>query len=310
MDYHIGFAFSVEQISYAVFESPDMVLSDIGTLPYPFEYQEDHFLEQEARISLTTVLKNIIQEKNLKAKSLSFSIESNLAFLKRVIYPENLEESGVNDHITWHLTESLNLPLKEYVYIRSDNLAHLDGMNEELIVSIQKELVGFFREIARDLDIPLINLTVHHLAAELALNSALSGQKEHLMILFKVAPSRLETAFFLDGRLYKSHLERIHPLPATDDYQVNVINMIKQQIAYIENLFQATRQTQISVDRLLIYGPGLEEKLLSVIQKNMSIPVDRFNPLQNIEISVNLQSVINEETASKYVECVGVSLDQ
>jgi Tfp pilus assembly PilM family ATPase len=310
MDHHIGFAFSVEQISYAVFESPDMVLADIGSLPYPFEYEESHFLEQEARISLTSVLKNILQEKNLKAKSLSFSIESNLAFLRRVVYPENLEESGVNDHIAWHLTESLNLPLKEYVYIRSDNLAHLDGMNEELIVSIQKKLVGFFREIARDLEIPLRNLTVHHLAAEIALNAALPGQKERLIILFKIAPSRLETVFFLDSRLYKSHLERIHPLPGAEEYQLNLINMIKQQIAYIENLFQATRQTQIPVDRLLIYGPRLENNLLSLIQKNMSIPVHRFNPLQNIEISANLQPVINEETASKYVECIGVSLDQ
>ena len=90
MDHHIGFAFSIEQISFAVFERPDMVLSGLGSTAYPFDYAEERFLQQEARISLTSVLKNILVDKEVNAKSVAFSIDSNLATLKRITYPDNL----------------------------------------------------------------------------------------------------------------------------------------------------------------------------------------------------------------------------
>jgi len=310
MDHHIGFAFSVEQISYAVFESPDMVLCAAGITAYPFDYEEGRFLQQEARISLTSVLKNILDEQKLSPKSISFSIESNLVVLKRIVYPENLEESGITDHISWHIAESLNLPMNEYALVRSDNIIVREGLKEELVISIQKKLIRFFREIADALEIPLRNLTVHHLSAELALNSALADQAEKLMILFKIAHSRYESSFFLNGRYYKSHYERLPARNSSSEYETNLIQMVKQEAAYIENQFLTGDQEQILVDRILIYGPGLNESFLSMIQKNMSIPVDRFNPLQNIVISESLQSVLTDEIASEYVECVGVSLDQ
>ncbi len=195
-------------------------------------------------------------------------------------------------------------------YIRSENMTKRDGIIEELVISIQKKLVRFFREIARNLEVPLNILTVHHLSTELALHSALSDQAERLMIMFKIASSRIETSFFLNGRYYNSHYERIPPANSLPEFQTNLVNKIKEEIGYIENLSILPDQQEILVDRLLLYGPGLDDSLLSLIQKNMSIPVDRFNPLQNIVVSENLQPILTEEVASKYVECIGVSLNQ
>ncbi len=310
MDYHIGLAFSIEQITYVIFESPGMMISAVGTAAYPFNYEEDIFTQQEARISLTSVLRNVLDSNDLNPTSLSFSIESNLAVLERIIYPENLEETGITDHIAWHLSESLNLPLSEYVYIRSTNISKRNRYNEELVISIQKKIINFFRNIAADLDLPLRNLTVHHLAAEIVLNSALSEQMENLMILFKIASNRLESSFFLNGTYYKSHCEHLQRANSSDDFHSDLVNKIKQEIGYIENLFGTDGPEQIPVDRLLLYGPVLNESLLAMIQKNMSIPVDRFNPLLNITVSDHLLPNLTEESASQYVECIGAALDQ
>ena len=310
MEHHIGFAFSIEQISYAVFEGNDMMLSDLGAIAYPFEYDEHYLLQQEARISLASALKNLISDKQLHPKSIAFSIESNLAVLKRITYPENLEESGIVDHISWHISESLNLPLQEYAYIRSDNITEKDGLKNELVISIQKKLIRFFRELAVDLQVPLTTLTVHHLAAELALNSALSDQTEQLVVLFKLASNRYECIIFLNGKYYQSHFKRLDTSGAPADVQTRLINLIKEEIGNIENLLLTTDQDEILADRILLYGPDLDDALLSLIQKNMSIPVDRFNPLQNIALANGLQSEMTDETAAAYVECVGVSLDQ
>jgi len=310
MDYHIGLAFSIEQISYVIFESPGMMISAVGTVAYPFSYEEDIFTQQEARISLTSVLRNTLDTIKFKPKSLSLSIESNLAVLNRITYPENLEETGITDLITWHLSESLNLPLSEYVNVRSTNISKRDKYNEELVISVQKKILHFFRNIAEDLEIPLRNLTVHHLAAELALNSALSEQIEKLMILCKIAPNRLESSFFFNGTYYKSHYEHVQPANSSADFHSDLVNKIKQEIGYIENLLAADGSEQMPVDRLLLYGPVLDDALLTMIQKNMSIPVDRFNPLQNITVSDHLLPTLTEENASQYVECIGAAMDQ
>ena len=311
MDHHIGFAFSIEQISFAVFERPDMVLSGLGSTAYPFDYAEERFLQQEARISLTSVLKNILVDKEVNAKSVAFSIESNLATLKRITYPENLEESGVTDHITWHLAESLNQPVNSYTVVRSGNISEREGLKEELVITIKRDLVRFFREIARDLEIPLKSLTVHHLAAEFALNSAFAEKPEKLLLLLKITPSRVESCFFLDGRYYNSHFSRLPAGNTAQEFESNLINQLKQEIGYIENLLMSGDQKlQLPVNRILAYGPALDASLLSTIQKNMSIPVERFNPLNNIAVADALKQSVTAETASHYVECVGVSLDQ
>ena len=172
-----------------------------------------------------------------------------------------------------------------------------------------KKLILFFRELAQDLEAPLTTLTVHHLAAELALNSALSGQTERLMVLFKIAQNRYECIFFLNGKYYQSHFKRLDTSGSPADAQTEVINRIKEEIGYIENLLLTTHQEEILVDRILIYGPGLNDIILSLIQKNMSVPVDRFSLLQNIAITNGLRTKITDEAASAYVECIGVSLD-
>jgi hypothetical protein len=64
------------------------------------------------------------------------------------------------------------------------------------------------------------------------------------------------------------------------------------------------------VDRILLYGDRVDDTLVGRIQKNMSVPVDRFNAIQNLNLSDSLKNLIESENEQmKYVECIGIALD-
>ena len=86
--------------------------------------------------------------------------------------------------------------------------------------------------------------------------------------------------------------------------------MLKSKISFIENLFSQYEVKDAMVDRILLYGDFVEDSVLQKIQKNMSVPVDRTNVFENINLSQNLKNVpIPDEDKSKYLECIGVTLD-
>ncbi len=64
------------------------------------------------------------------------------------------------------------------------------------------------------------------------------------------------------------------------------------------------------VDRVLLYGDYIDDTSLEKIQKNMSIPIDRTNVFANINFSQNFKNIpIPDEDKSKYLECIGITLD-
>ena len=313
MHAHLGLAFCVENIKYTRFLNNDqtLVLDHLGSLSYPFAYNEADFFTDE-NISL---LINLINSKIISGqddyKDLSVSIESNLATMKRIALPDNLDKQDEDDHIAWDLAQSLIEPLDQYVYFKTINSFENDNYKDFLTIAIRKRIINAVKGLSLSLGLNLIDVSINQLVSEITLRNYMKEQTEGLIAIFKIASSRLESTFLWNGNFYTSHYERLLSDENPESVGIDVITKIKSKVKQMENLFQQMVQKQIKIERIFLYGDNIEEKFINSIKQNMSVVVFRLNPLQNIEKSEKLMIALPSlEESTKYVESIGVVLDQ
>lgn len=312
MNNHIGLSFTVEHIAYAHFIKNDrsIDLTNLGTINYPFFYDEREFFREDRILLLADLLRHAFEKLNIEHPGISISLETNLAILKRVTVPPDLEAKELQDHIAWDLSESLILPINNYVYnVTSNSFGH-HNHQDVLVITIPKKVINFFSQISRLTRYPLRNLSLNQLTTELTLRSILINKNQGLFVLFKIAANRLETTYIWNGNYLYSRYEKII-LPVQPGPFIQVImERIKSNIKYIENMFEQWGMELTVVDKIFVYGDSIHSDLIDVIQKNCSVPVFRLNPLQNITFTEKIrQHMPSRDEVLKYVECIGVVLD-
>jgi Tfp pilus assembly PilM family ATPase len=312
MNNHIGLSFTVENILYAHFIKNERTfdLDQLGTINYPFAYDEREFFREDRILLLAELIRHSFEKLKITDPTISISIETNLAILKRVLLPENLEAKELQDHIAWDLSESLSGPITNYVYHITSNYFHHHNLQDTLVITLPKKVIGFFSQISRLTRFSLKNLSLNQLAAELILQSILINKIDGLFVLFKIAGNRLETTYLWNGSYLYSNYEKIIPEARSSPFTQIIIEKIKSNIKYIETLFEQWGMELTVVDKLFVYGSGISAELIELIQKNCSVPVFRLNPLQNITFTEKIrQNMPSRYDVLKYVECIGVVLD-
>lgn len=310
---HIGLSFCVESINYASFFKQDqtLVLDRLGALPYPFAYQEVELFSENNINSLTRLIKNEIISDSIEDGEISISIESNLATLKRIVLPDNLNKDEEQEHIFWDLSQTLIDPVDDYLFFKTVNCFQSGAYKDFLAVAIRKNTIKYFQELCSKLELNLADVSVNQLVAEITLQNVLQDKTEGFIALFKVGASRLESTYLWNGNFYSSHYDRIAESPHTENYNETLLNTINSKIKQMENLFAQFLQDQIKLNRIFLYGDAVDDDLIKILQKNISVVVFRLNPLQNIEKSPQLEKILPSiKDPTKYVEPIGIVLDQ
>jgi len=313
MHAHLGLACCVESINYARFLINDhtLILDHLGSVPYPFAYNEAEIFSDENIVTLANLLKSNILAGQSDYKNLSVSIESNLATLKRIALPDSLDADEEKDQIAWDLSHSLIEPLDKFVYYKTFNSFKNDNFTDYLTIAIRKNIINAIKKLSELVDLNLIDISVNQLNTEIVLQNLLKEKTQGLIAIFKIANSRLESTFLWNGNYYTSHCDRLLSEKVTDSADTDLSTKIKSKIKQMENLFEQMIQQQIKIEQIYLYGNLIEDKFVNSIQKNMSVNISRFDPLQNIDKSEKLKNALpTSEEATKYVESVGVVLDQ
>ena len=310
---HLGLAFCVESIKYARFLINDqsLVLDQLGSVPYPFVYNESEFFEDESISRLVNLINSKILTGHDDFKNLSVSIESNLATLKRIALPDNLDKQEENEQIAWDLAQSLLEPLDQYIYFKTVNNFENDKYKDYLTIAIRKKIIDSMKRMSVSLNLNLIDLSINQLVTEIVLRNYLKNQIEGLIALFKIGTSRLESTFFWEGNFYASHYERALLDVNSGSMRNELLMKIKSKVKQMENLFEQITQKQVKIERIFLYGDWIEEKFINTLKENTSIIVFRLDPLENLEKSEKLLTAPpSPEESTKYVESIGVVLDQ
>jgi len=313
MNNHIGVAFSSESISFAHFIRTDaessLLLDRVGLIKYPFQY-EPHLLYREENIkNLGNLLRQNLVDLSSSIPSLSVSVESNLATLKQISYPIDFDEKEIDLQISWEIRESMPQSLEHYVYMRTNNLIEEQETKKQLVIVIPKKIIIFISHLVDYLNISLNNLSLHPLAVEVAVQKNLNSHKIDLLGMVRIAKNHIETIVLKRGNFLYSFYD-IFLKSDKLEYESSILERIKARIHSIENLFQQYKFEHNTLEKLYLYGNPVEDSLLAKIKKNISIEVDRFNPIENITKSENFKDPDSKEIPySNLVECIGVALD-
>jgi len=313
MHAHLGLACCVESINYSRFLVDDQKLSldQVGSVSYPFAYKESEFFSEENITVLANLLKTKVLAEHSDYKNISISIESNLATLKRIALPDNLDKEDESDQIAWDLSHSLIEPLDEYIFYKTTNRFKNDIYTDYLTIAIRKKIVNSLKKFSELMELDLVDVSINQLSTEIVLQNSVKGLTEGLIAIFKIAQSRLESTFLWNGIYYSSHYDRL----VTDETGKSSDNdwptKIKTKIKQMENLFEQMFQKQIKIEQTYLYGDQIDEKFVNSLQENLSVAVFRLDPFHNVVMTEKLQSALPaQEESTKYVESIGVVLDQ
>ncbi len=313
MSAHIGLAFCVDKIYYAGFKKSDhsLILDRLGSISYPFRYNEPDLFGKEFLTPLANLIKTNLVTSQDHETNLSVSIESNLAALKRISLPENFTKSEEKEHIIWDLSQSLMDPLEDYIFYKTENVFETYNRKDYLTIAIKRNIIQFFEKLSSETGLSLVDISINQLVAEIALNNFLKEPANGLVLLFKVTPNKLESTYLWNGCFYSHHYERLVGYYQEDEYSETLLKSIRFKIKQMETLFEQYMQEEVKVSRIFIYGDTINDSFLKMIQKNLSVVPLRLNPLQNIDKSERLENALpSVEEATKYVESIGVVLDQ
>jgi Tfp pilus assembly PilM family ATPase len=314
MNNHIGLAFSPERITYARFvllnSKPELKLNQTGAIDYTFPYEPFKFYNEVNVPNIGNLLRQNFDPIENNHATFSVSIESNLATLKRIIFPKDFDEKEQGLHITWEINESLPGSVEDYVYLRTENRLEKESTFEELVIIVPKKVVAFINAVADYAQLKLTNLTLNTLAAEVAFKKLLANDMYEVLVLYKLTSNLIETTILHKGEFFTSFYEPLVSNESSNNDDI-VLERLKTRIKTIETLFGQYEFEHSSVDHIFIYGDPIEDKLLEKIRNNTSIQVDRFNPVDNIAKTDDYNTSGDQDVLqANLVECIGVALDQ
>ena len=311
MNNYVGLSFSAENISYAHFikNEQNFTLENIGIIEYPFQYNENVFFVEDNIIRIANLINNKFKSLQIENATISISIESNLTKLKRILLPTGLSKEEESEQINWDLKQSVLESIDEYVYLITPNYIEIDSLKNVLVIAIKKNIVDFYQRLVSFAKINLENLGVNQLSAEVCFHKAL-GDIDGLNILFKLTENLVETIYLWNGNYYTSNYDRLLLKQQNRGFNDIIIETISSKIKYIENLFEQLEHKPISVSSIYLYGSKINSEIMTIIKKNVSISVEIFYPLNNLQISPNMEKNLQSiRNITNYVECIGVALD-
>jgi len=313
MNNHIGLAFSSESISFAQFIKPDaassLLLDRVGVITYPFEYEAHLFYRDENIKNLGNLLFKTFPDLKSNNSTISVSVESNLATLKQIIYPTDFNDKEIDLQISWEIRESMPQPIEHYVYMPTLNLVEEKEVKKQLVIVIPRKIVSFISHLTDYLKISLNNLSLHPLSVEVAVQKNLKSRLSDLLGLVRLKKDHIETIVLQNGNFLYSFYDIILKSDKLE-YESLILERIKARINSIENLFQQYKFEQSTLEKIYLYGNPVADSLLDKIKKNISIEVDRFNPMENLTKSEEFKEPdLKMVPYTNLVECIGVALD-
>ncbi len=202
-------------------------------------------------------------------------------------------------------------PIEDYIFYKTDNVFETYNRKDFLTIAIKKKIIQFFKKLSKEVGLNLVDISINQLVSEITLQNFLQEQAKGLVLLFKTAPNKLESTYLWNGSFFSYDYERLIKNYQVEEYSEVLLKNIRLKIKQMETLFEQYKQEEVRVSRVFIYGDNVNDGFLSLIQKNLNVVPLRLNPLQNIEKSEKMNSALPSlEEATKYVESIGVVLDQ
>ena len=289
---HVFILLTERTIRYLTWHSSNIVgqNADYGELVLDSLIIEDGQIINEEL--LTSMLNNLIEQKNWKRHKLSFIVPDNFVTMRQESIPKQLTKDEILSYIELHMDGSIRLPFKN-PYIDYHLLEEGEDKNKIILFAYPSERLKPFRELFVDVglwpnvaDISYLSLYRAYLKAELA------TKDEHLLMIQWNKYDLTMTVFHQQTPKFSRHVHLEH---AAQSWQKNeeskqlewksslltLADFVEEQLIPIERFIDFYRYSVVSdegqINQILITGDFPNKQIIEdQLMKRFDLPIKKL----------------------------------
>ena len=236
---------------------------------YPSAMPPDQIFSGESIAFISNNIYKFKTDNNVENFSLSFALPFNYADIKKVALPLDSDKTQKKKQIEWELKTTLSGDLKDYkisVLSESDE----SSFSSAVVVAIKKALLIKLKYIADENKCNIKNVFLNSFALENYILHDNRYNEDKNFAVLKVSKNILEYHFFSGKQYFLSQIDTLDLLSRRKEEVV--LELTHERYKNISNLFGQTLNE--NPFELYLYGSSLNEEILNVLKKGLSIPVE------------------------------------
>lgn len=251
----IGFSGNVVRI-LQLGETKQIVSKDEITLSFNIN---DESCQKKGRSELVNEFSDsvskVLNNDNQEMITAGIIIDTSQTFLSVFPIDFNEEQSSINSHILWELSNYFPETYKDFniKYFRLNNNFLNDNIDEVILIAIEKNKIEFIKNLCNSCNIKIRNIEIDQFAVEKCLKEnyqELKGNKNILIIGCR--NSRLDFSLMVNEKLKYYDFENFEG----DNFKCSLINEI--------NLFNSASDGN-KIDKIFLYGEDISFKVKSFL---------------------------------------------
>jgi len=269
---------------------------------------------EQKLVQIGRQIHQVVKGHNLNTNYPVFTLNSELAIIKRMPYDMSLTESELIDQVDWEVKEFSYSPEDEYIvdFQKLQTTTNRQG-HEILIVSVREKIIHYLRKLfsAGQVQVKVIDLDVF--AAKRAIEVNYDLRVGDIVALVEINPHGLLFTIIEDKEFCLSQEVTIGKLGMEADSlesidEEDITKLISKELRRII-LDNKLSENIEGLNRIFLYGDLVKDNILESLQNNYNVRIDRANPFRRLLFAPNVS--VDENIWSRpetFTVCVGAAL--
>lgn len=247
-----------------------------------------------AKERFTTECSKFLHQNNFNASKVSIALDSRFVLLHVIPTDPSMTQVEADEHIFWELSNYFgNVSRKDFLTHSYKLKESTSGHGTDvLIVSVQRMLIRFLKQVLVNLQLELSIIDVDQFAAEHALRRNYPNINTKTVLLMGFKDSSLDASILKRGHL--------------TTYRSGKISSEEKLADWIFNKLSKLIDENLTIDELYLHGERVNDQLRNNLHQEILLPVEVLNPFQKFDRANPPKA--DERAPSQFTACVGVAL--
>jgi type IV pilus assembly protein PilM len=229
---------------------------------------------------LTTILKNLVQEKKWKRRSIAICVPDTFVTIREEKVPKQLSDEEIKKYILLELKGNIRLPFQDPI-IDFEPLEE-DGENKRILLfAYPKEKLQPYIDLLEQIDLKITIADVSFLSIyRVAHQLGISNKEQHLLMIQWGKTSLVLTVFHKGIPIFNRHIHLIPSMQQEDNAisKEQLIEVIDDQLLTIDRFMDFYRYSvmndQAQITEVLLSGDDPNQELIyEVLLNRLNLPV-------------------------------------
>ncbi len=240
-----------------------------------------------------------------------FILDANMVMIKKIPVDVNLQSERLKDHVRWEVEQLMINPLEHYI-IDFEALPADNGKDyaQVVVVVARRMVIDYLKEIFKNTDLQLRAIDVDIFAAQRVLAGNYDVSEDEYIALIDVRKENFQFSVVKGATFYLSqdldyHHEGEGEAPQRDDE--HLARLISKELRRIIIDYKLGKSVE-DMHAIYLYGEGVTDAILEVLQNTHNVRIDRANPFKKIKLASQGSDPIFQSQPETFVIPVGAAL--